>query len=129
MTTEQQPGIIHKRHINGGLMRSPAEWAELIKATIKDPHLAAWAASVISWDLYDRGLDMTPLDELSTVDLYETAQRARPTADLVAALESIGYNGAADRCQLKENEQSDRVKQQGRSVPRFMSAKHPNGQR
>lgn len=75
---------------------TPLEWRHIIAERISDPHLARWVASVIAWD-YELKDEAYPLMDLA--DEYSAQDgEAREYGELEAALVTVGYAQAAERC-------------------------------
>jgi hypothetical protein len=97
-----------KERVQSIRSKTPAEWSAAITETIKEPHLQGWAASIIYYDLAsDEALGKEAWDTLEPlIEQYGTGRTAYgyQTPDLIRALESIGYEQAAARCDLKTNQ-------------------------
>lgn len=76
-------------------------WADLIRSRIHDPHVAAWAASVIYWDFgtEEAAVVMEPI--MAHYDKFKTATDRTET--IVDALRTIGFGDPEGRCVLKQD--------------------------
>lgn len=107
MNTENDTytGIPHKRYT----MQS---WSERLK-TIKDDHIRAWAASILYWD-FDTEIAWEFFRPHT--QLYSAARELKErTETIVAALTSIGYVKAEERCFNRQDEEREVMHKAGRT--------------
>lgn len=80
---------------------SVESWADLIRSRIPDPHVAAWAASIVYWDFgtEEAAKVMQPL--MANYDKRKSA--TDKTEAVVEALRMVGYRDPEARCVLRQD--------------------------